>query len=200
MIFGTKYVIIYIVNTKLRGKTYMNFQTHYDRYLQNIHRTQITGEATPELSLYPHLQAFLEDLFVDFGRSTVTLTQEPRQLDQIGRPDFIAMDGLLPIGYIEAEAYGRDLDALTGHAQTQNARFIENLDNFIITKFHGLETQVFRLGRKNRPRVLGHSVFFEKTLDILIKLCFNIYITVADMNSVAAKQRVCLPTVQGLKL
>ena len=24
----------------------MNFQTHYDRYLQNIHRTQITGEAT----------------------------------------------------------------------------------------------------------------------------------------------------------
>ena len=113
----------------------MNFQTHYDRYLQNIHRTQITGEATPELSLYPHLQTFLEDLFVDFGRSTVTLTQEPRQLDQIGRPDFIAMDGLLPIGYIEAEAYGRDLDALTGHAQTQNARFIENLDNFILTNF-----------------------------------------------------------------
>lgn len=109
----------------------MNLQTHYDRYLQNINRTQITGEATPELSLYPNLQAFLEDLFVDFGRSTVTLTQEPRQLDQIGRPDFIAMDGSLPIGYIEAEAFGRDLDRLTGHAETQNARFIENLDNFL---------------------------------------------------------------------
>ncbi len=65
----------------------MNFQTHYDRYLQNIHRTQNTGEATPELSLYPHLQAFLEKLFIDLGRNTVTLTQEPRQLDQIGRPD-----------------------------------------------------------------------------------------------------------------
>ena len=45
------------------------------------------------------------------------------------------MDGLLPIGYIEAERYGRDLDNLTGHAETQNARFIENLDNFILTNF-----------------------------------------------------------------
>ena len=123
----------------------MNFQTHYNRYLQNIHRTQTTTQATPELSLYPHLQTFLEDLFVDFGRNTVTLTQEPRQLDQIGRPDFIAMDGLLPIGYIEAEAYGRDLDALTGHAETQNARFIENLDNFILTNF--VEFQLYADGQ-----------------------------------------------------
>ena len=114
----------------------MNFQTHCDRYLQNVHQTQTSTEATPELSLYPHLQAFLEALCVDhFGRDTVRLTQEPRQLEQIGRPDFIAMDGLLPIGYIEAERYGRDLDNLTGHAEAQNARFIENLDNFILTNF-----------------------------------------------------------------
>ncbi|MYB96500.1 N-6 DNA methylase [Candidatus Poribacteria bacterium] len=113
----------------------MNFQTHCDRYLQNIYRTQTSTEATPELSLYPHLQAFLEELLVDLGRDTVRLTQEPRQLEQIGRPDFIAMDGMLPVGYIEAEAYGRDLDALTGHAAAQNARFIENLDNFILTNF-----------------------------------------------------------------
>ncbi len=114
----------------------MDFQTHCDGYLQNIHRTQTNAEATPELSLFPHLQAFLETLFVDhFGRDTVRLTQEPRQLEQIGRPDFIAMEGLLPIGYIEAERYGRDLDNLTGHAEAQNARFIENLDNFILTNF-----------------------------------------------------------------
>ena len=88
----------------------MNSQTHCDRYLQNIHRTQTSTEATPELSLYPHLQTFLEELSIYFGRDTITLTQEPRQLEQIGRPDFIAIDGLLPVGYIEAEAYGRDLD------------------------------------------------------------------------------------------
>ena len=114
----------------------MNFQTHCDRYLQNIHRTQTSTEATPELSLYPHLQAFLEEVSLDhFGRDTITFTQEPRQRDQIGRPDFIAIDGLLPIGYIEAERYGRDLDNLTGHAEAQNARFIKNLDNFILTNF-----------------------------------------------------------------
>ena len=114
----------------------MTFQARCDRYLQNILQTQTTTEATPELSLFPHLQTFLEDITTDhFDRDTITFTQEPRQLDQIGRPDFIAMDGLLPIGYIEAEAYGRDLNALTGHAAEQNARFIENLDNFILTNF-----------------------------------------------------------------
>ena len=114
----------------------MNFQTHCARYLQNIHQTQTTSEATPELSLFPHLQTFLEEVSTDhFGRDTITFTQEPRRLEQIGRPDFIAMDGLLPIGYIEAERYGRDLDNLTGHAEAQNARFIENLDNFILTNF-----------------------------------------------------------------
>ena len=146
----------------------MNFQTHYDRYLQNIHRTQTTGEATPELSLYPHLQAFLEDLFVDFGRNTVTLTQEPRQLDQIGRPDFIAMDGLLPIGYIEAEAYGRDLDALTGHAETQNARFIENLDNFILTNF-----VEFRLYADGQLRATANVTNEPENLETLLKQFLN---------------------------
>ena len=76
---------------------------------------------------------------------TVRFVQEPRRLDQIGRPDFVAMDGLLPIGYIEAEAYGRDLNNLTGHAQEQNARFIENLDNFILTNF--VDFQLWTEGR-----------------------------------------------------
>ncbi|MXV82282.1 N-6 DNA methylase [Candidatus Poribacteria bacterium] len=114
----------------------MNFQTCRERYLQSLQQTQTVSEATPELSLYPHLQVFLEDIATaHFGRDTVRFTQEPRRLNQIGRPDFIAMDGLLPVGYIEAEAYGRDLDALTGHAREQNTRFIENLDNFILTNF-----------------------------------------------------------------
>ena len=114
----------------------MNFQTHCDRYLQDIQLTQTNPDATPELSLFPHLQTFLKDIATNhFSRSTLTFTQEPRGLDQIGRPDFIARDGLLPIGYIEAEAYGRDLNNLTGHAAKQNARFIENLDNFILTNF-----------------------------------------------------------------
>ncbi len=114
----------------------MNFQTRCNRYLQRIHQTQTTDTATPELSLFPHLQTFFEELSAHhFGRDPITFTQEPRRLNQIGAPDFVAMDGLLPIGYIEAERYGRDLNNLTGHAREQNDRFIENLDNFILTNF-----------------------------------------------------------------
>ena len=114
----------------------MNFRTRHTQYLQNIQDTQANPQATPELSLLPHLQTFLEDMTVaHFDRRNITFTLEPRQIDEIGRPDFIAMDGLLPIGYIEAEAFDRDLDNLTGHAAAQNTRFIENLDNFILTNF-----------------------------------------------------------------
>ena len=142
----------------------MNFQTHCARYLQQIQDTRTNPEATPELSLHPHLQTFLEELSTDyFGRDTITFTQEPRRLDQIGRPDFIAMDGLLPVGYIEAEAYGRDLDALTGHAEAQNARFIENLDNFILTNF-----VEFRLYTDGQEREKAHIEDDPESLKTLL--------------------------------
>ena len=117
-------------------KATMDFQTHCDHYLRNIQDTQTNPQATPELSLLPHLHAFLETIAIEyFDRPNIAFTLEPRQIDQIGRPDIIALDGLLPIGYIEAEAYGRDLNRLTGHSREQNQRFIENLDNFILTNF-----------------------------------------------------------------
>ena len=143
----------------------MDFQTRCNRYLQNIHRTQANPDATPELSFFPYLQAFLEDVAVDyFGRSTITFTQEPRRLDQIGRPDFIAREGLLPLGYIEAEAYSRNLDALTGHAETQNARFIENLDNFILTNF-----VEFRLYTEGQLRLTANVEESSENLERLLE-------------------------------
>ena len=143
----------------------MNFQTRCNRYLQQIRRTQESAAATPELSLFPHLQAFLEELSVDhFRRNTIRFVQEPRRLDQIGRPDFVAMNGLLPLGYIEAEAYGRDLNRLTGHAQEQNARFTENLDNFILTNF--LDFQLWTEGqRREEARVADGTGGFETLLE-----------------------------------
>ena len=147
----------------------MTFQARCDRYLQNILQTQATSEATPELSLFPHLQTFLEDITTDhFDRDTITFTQEPRRLDQIGRPDFIAVDGLLPIGYIEAEAYNRDLDTLTGHAREQNARFIENLDNFILTNF-----VEFRLYRDGQLRATASITDAPENLETLLERFLN---------------------------
>ena len=147
----------------------MNFQTRCNRYLQNIHQTQTTSEATPELSLFPHLQALLEETAVNhLRRDTVRFTQEPKRLDQIGRPDFIAMEGLLPIGYIEAEAHGRDLNALTGHAREQNARFIENLDNFILTNF-----VEFRLYRDGQLRETANITDAPEDLEALLERFLN---------------------------
>ena len=147
----------------------MNFQTRCDHYLQNIHQTQTTAEATPELSLFPHLQVFLEEIAVDhFDRDTIRFTQEPRRLDQIGRPDFIAMEGLLPIGYIEAEAYNRNLEALTGHAREQNARFIENLDNFILTNF-----VEFRLYTGGHLRATANITDAPENLETLLERFLN---------------------------
>ena len=141
----------------------MNFQTRCNRYLQKIRRTQESAAATPELSLFPHLQAFLEELSVEhFRRNTIRFVQEPRRLDQIGRPDFVAMNGLLPLGYIEAEAYGRDLNRLTGHAQEQNARFTENLDNFILTNF--VDFQLWTEGQQREEARVGDGTGGFETL------------------------------------
>ena len=112
----------------------MHFQHLCNTYLQALQETRANTAATQELSLHGVLKTFLEQSAACLGHTTLTLTHEPRQLD-IGRPDFIATDRLLPIGYIEAEKFGIDLDNLTGHAEEQNARFIDNLDNFILTNF-----------------------------------------------------------------
>ena len=111
----------------------MPFQQICRTYQQNIQHTHAQNDATAELSLHPHLKTFLEKT-AEFLGNEITVMSEPRRLE-IGRPDFVVKSGLLPVGYVEAEAYGRDLDALTGHAKTQNERFIENLDNFILTNF-----------------------------------------------------------------
>ena len=111
----------------------MPFQQICHTYQQNIQHTHAQSTATAELSLHTHLKAFLEETAELLGYA-ITITHEPRRLE-VGRPDFVVSSGLLPAGYIEAEAYRRPLDALTGHAKAQNERFIENLDNFILTNF-----------------------------------------------------------------
>lgn len=123
----------------------MTFQQICRTYQQDIQHTHAQSDATAELSLQPHLRTFVEKT-AEFLGNEITVMSEPRKL-KVGRPDFVVQSSLLPVGYIEAEAYGRDLDTLTGHAQTQNERFIENLDNFILTNF-----VEFRLYAENQLR------------------------------------------------
>ena len=122
----------------------MSLQQICRTYQQNIQSTRTQSDATAELSLQPHLRTFLEKT-AEFLGHEITVMSEPRTLE-IGRPDFVVKSGLLPVGYIEAEAYDRDLNALTGHAKTQNERFIENLDNFILTNF--VEFRLYAEGQR----------------------------------------------------
>lgn len=152
----------------------MSFQTHCKRYLQQIEQTRSTDEATPELSLHPHLKTLLENVTNEcFNRPHVIYTLEPKNINQIGRPDIIAMDGGLPIGYIEAEADGTNLDNLTGHAQEQNDRFKQNLDNFILTNF--IDFQLYKDGERiNTARITENTddlkALLQRFLDASISI------------------------------
>ncbi len=149
----------------------MNFQEHCHQYIQKINQTRSIQEANPELSLHNHLQRFLENVTTDaecFNEPNMTFTHEPKRIDQIGRPDFIAKDGLLTIGYIEAETGSTDLNNLTGHAAEQNKRFIENLDNFILTNFVD-----FQLWRDGQLRVSAHIKNETDNLENLLDLFLN---------------------------
>lgn len=149
----------------------MNFQRYCNRYLQQVHQTRSDPNATPELSLHKHLHEFLENATKDaecFNELHMTFTHEPRTINQIGRPDFIVSDGLLTIGYIEAEADSTDLNNLTGHAREQNERFIENLDNFILTNF--VDFQLWRDGQLRKSAHIEHET---DNLETLLELFLN---------------------------
>lgn len=152
----------------------MSFQTHCNHYLQQINQTQSDPNATPELSLHPHLKTFLENVTAEcFNRPNVQYTLEPRNINQIGRPDFIATDGLLPIGYIEAEASSTDLNNLTGHAKDQNDRFKQNLDNFVLTNF--IDFELWTDGKRNAiARITDNTdnlkALLQKFLDASIQI------------------------------
>ncbi len=152
----------------------MTFQSHCNHYLQQIEQTRATDEATAELSLHPHLKTLLENVTDEcFNRPNVRYTLEPRNINQIGRPDIIATDSVLPIGYIEAETPSTDLNNLTGHTKEQNDRFIQNLDNFILTNF--IDFELYKDGQRiNTARITDNTddlkALIQRFLDHAIQI------------------------------
>ncbi len=100
-------------------------------YLTELRTLRSSAVATDELSLRDALSKFFDRAREIFERP-VQFIGEGKAVKE-GRPDFTVTHNGLPIGYVEAEAYGVDLDHLTGHAKEQNDRFRANLDNFLLT-------------------------------------------------------------------
>lgn len=102
-------------------------------YLTDLRSTRKNMMATDELSLHLVLDTFLNNS-VEIFKHSIQIILEPKKT-KAGRPDFVFTANGLPVGYIEAEAYGIDLGYLTGHAKEQNDRFRANLDNFLLTNY-----------------------------------------------------------------
>ena len=100
-------------------------------YLTEIRDQRAQFNSTDELSYRDFLGKFLRGTADALGRKAA-FTGEAKKIT-FGRPDYEVTHGLKVVGYVEAEALGTPLAQLTGSAKTQNARFRENLHNFLLT-------------------------------------------------------------------
>ena len=100
-------------------------------YLQKLQTLAANPHATPEQSRRDALSNLLDATAIALGKR-VEFVNEPKKT-KLGRLDYIVTRSQLPIGYIEAEKPDADLDALAGHAKKQNAAFVDELDNFLLT-------------------------------------------------------------------
>ncbi|RDV82321.1 type ISP restriction/modification enzyme [Ammonifex thiophilus] len=119
-------------------------------YLKKLREIVAIPQATCEQSLYSVLEEMLRTVAEQLGHH-VQIISEPKRV-KVGKPDFTVIRGGLPIGYIEAEPFGANLDALSGRAREQNERFAKNLDNFLQTNF--LEFRLFLDGELVNRAVL----------------------------------------------
>ena len=98
-------------------------------YLTQIERDLRLGNAT-EHTHRPAQQALLEAAGTAALGRPVTATNEPKQRGG-NAPDFVVLDGDLPIGYVEAKRVGADLDAVL--ATDQLGRYRAALQNLVLT-------------------------------------------------------------------
>jgi len=109
------------------------------------------GAGEPEDQLKPSV----DRLFTEFGKiilHSIVLKGESTLDDRLGRPDFAAHSGQLPIGYIELKAPGKGANPklYKGHDKKQWERF-QNVPNLIYTD--GNEWALYRNGVLQLKRI-----------------------------------------------
>lgn len=143
-------------------------QQAVERYLHQLHAIAQSPHTTGELSYHGALEALLQATL-----PALQIVHEPTRT-VAGRPDFVLLRHNTPVGYVEAEAYGADLDNLPPNARTQNEAFKRHLDNFLLTNF--LEFRLYRAGQEVRrarlpqPSAQGKITAPEQSVRELIDL------------------------------
>ncbi len=131
-----------------------------NNYCKKVLSIHSNVHSTPELSYRTDLDNLLRQAAELNGMGAIPLLEgrkliierphpETGKFEQIsvGRPDFIFTNQYhsAPLGYLEAEGFGVNLNKLTGHAKHQNDIFKECLDNFIITNHIEFQLYVNRV-------------------------------------------------------
>lgn len=124
-----------------------------DEYQDAVHAARLAGVgAEPEAQLTVPIANLLTNVAADHSLSPLTLLREA-QLDGV-RPDFAALAGGRPCGWIELKAPGHPLDgeAWTGREKKQWG-FLSELDSLIITdgKHARLYASGERVGDSDAP-------------------------------------------------
>ena len=105
-------------------------------FFQTVQDKHATGQAT-EHSYRPALEKLLKSI-----NPSLTVINEPKQLTDIGKPDFVIMRDEVPVGYVEAKDVGLDIRKMKGANKDQHTRYVEGLPNLIYT--NGLDFDFYR--------------------------------------------------------
>ncbi|MDD9822433.1 MAG: N-6 DNA methylase [Gammaproteobacteria bacterium] len=107
-------------------------------YLKAVAERHRRGDAT-EHSYRGDLEMLLRELLPE-----TDITNEPRRITDCGAPDYVLARGGVPLGYIEAKDVVKSLDNLSSGDQEQFRRYMQSLDNFILTNY--LDFRLYRAG------------------------------------------------------
>ncbi len=123
-------------------------------YRTGLRTQRAQANSTGELSYREFLGTFLRDAAQALHKAA-HFTHEGKQI-AAGRPDYTVTQGQRVIGYVEAEALETPLSQLKGHAKEQNARFRQNLHNFLLTNH--LQFQLFVVSIRPSPAAARSAV------------------------------------------
>lgn len=112
-------------------------------FFQTVQDKHATGQAT-EHSYRPALEKLLKSI-----NPKLTVINEPKQLTDIGKPDFVIMRDDVPVGYVEAKDVGLDIRKMKGANKDQHTRYVEGLPNLIYT--NGLDFDFYRWDASGEP-------------------------------------------------
>lgn len=125
------------------------------RYVDSLRRLRAVHDVLAEASLYPALDALLNELLAERDERA-RAAQQART--EYGVPDFVIDRAGLPIGYVEAKRPGARVDAPTGRDRVQLEAFL-NLDNLLYTNY--LDWRLYQDGRLVGVASLGDRAVLD---------------------------------------